>query len=93
MSPRSINLEVRQILSQVIGKPVDAIQLEHRVETICRDSIQLFEVVLAFEKAYHAEVGYEELMSIETVEHIVQLVQSRNLQLQEAETEHANHYI
>ena len=52
----------------------EKIDLESKIEDVCKDSIQIFSLVMAFEKKFNYKVKYEDLMRIETIRDIINLV-------------------
>lgn len=71
--------DVLQILSVVLQKQPQDIDIDAPIESLSQDSIQLFEVILAFERSYDTKVDYEDLMKIETVTDIIAYIQKRDL--------------
>lgn len=61
----------------MLGKPREVITLESKIEDLTNDSIQLFELILAFEREFKAEADYTDLMSIETVADVVAYLEKR----------------
>lgn len=70
---------VQEIVARTLALEVEKIKLEDRIEDLTEDSIQLFELILAFEKEFKAEADYTELMEIETVEDVVEYLKKRGL--------------
>ena len=66
--------KVFTVIAETLHIPHERIQLEKRIEDLADDSIQLFELILAFEQAFSTQVRYEDLISIETVEDIIHFV-------------------
>lgn len=56
--------------------PKENIKLEAKIEDLSNDSIQLFELIIAFEKVFTTQVPYEDLMSIETVGDIIAYIEN-----------------
>ena len=74
---QSIEAEVFSLISKTLGVPRDVITLTDPISGLTADSIQLFELLLAFEQWYKEEVDYEDLANIVTVEDIVRYVCQR----------------
>jgi acyl carrier protein len=62
---------VFDIIVDVLGIEQSRVTLDARIEDLAEDSIQLFSLILAFEKQYHTEVDYDDLIEIDTVGDIV----------------------
>lgn len=66
--------KVFRIIADTLGIKKERISLDSRIEELARDSIQLFELILAFEKEFRQKADYEDLINIETVGDIVKYV-------------------
>jgi len=67
--------KVFRIISENFGIDKNKIKLNSKVEDLSRDSIQLFELILAFEKELEHQVQYEDLMQIITVNDIIKYIE------------------
>lgn len=65
---------VKRVIAETIGVDESAIDMEKRIEDICEDSIQIFTLVMNFEKKFKYSVTYDELMRIETIRDVVNLL-------------------
>lgn len=75
ISPESeIRDTVSRIVAEVCMVPPETVYLEAKITDLSEDSIQLFELLLAFEKHYGLEADYEIVMQLETVSDIVTYV-------------------
>jgi acyl carrier protein len=74
-SENEIKVEVKNLIAEVIGIPSEEVSIEHKIEDLSDDSIQLFQLLVAFEKFYQTEASYEEVMKLETVGDIVSYVE------------------
>jgi acyl carrier protein len=68
---------VYDIIARTLGVAPQAIHADDEIEQLAHDSIQLFELILAFEQEFQQEVDYTDLMHIRTVEDIVRYVHQR----------------
>lgn len=66
-----------QIIADVVETPREKITLQSKIEDLTSDSIQLFELILAFEREFKAEADYTDLMAIETVADIITYLENR----------------
>lgn len=71
--------KVIQVIMASLKITPDAFTMETALEDLADDSIQLFELVLAFEKEFGMKAKYEELISIETVGDIVSYLEKQNV--------------
>lgn len=72
---KSLVTKVYRIIARSLEFNVKDIAPTDRLEDISDDSIQLFELVLAFEKEFNTQVKYEDLMQIETVGDILAYIE------------------
>lgn len=63
--------EVYGVISDNLHIPRSEITLDSKIEDLCKDSIQIFSLVMAFEKKFARRLQYDELIKIETVGDIV----------------------
>lgn len=66
--------EVITIIARVCAVPTAQIQETDQIDTLSADSIQLFELLLAFEKFYEIETAYDDVLALETVGDIIAYV-------------------
>lgn len=66
-----ILIEIKGIIATSLNIPIETITEDSRIEELSVDSIQLFELLLAFEKAYTIETTYEDVVQLHTVRDIV----------------------
>jgi acyl carrier protein len=70
--------EIEKIVFKIISKNLNIdekkISLNLRIEDLSQDSIQLFQLIIAFEKEFKKQVQYEDLMQIITVGDIIEYV-------------------
>jgi acyl carrier protein len=69
-----IEQEVLQVIAQALNTDVTSIALTDHINDLSNDSIQLFELLVAFEKHYALEAAYEDVLTLETVADIVAYV-------------------
>ncbi|QQR64559.1 acyl carrier protein [Candidatus Kaiserbacteria bacterium] len=75
MKPYSdIILEVKFLISETLECHVDTIDETHLIAELSEDSIQLFELLLAFERKYAVQTSYEDVLTLNTVGDIAQYV-------------------
>lgn len=70
-----IEEEVLGIIASVLNNLSSEIKKTDSINDLSHDSIQLFELLVAFEKFYAIEAAYEDVMKLETVGDIVSYVQ------------------
>lgn len=68
---------MQHVIADTLGTPREDITLQSKIEELTSDSIQLFELILAFEREFKAEADYTDLMAIETVADIVAYLEKR----------------
>ncbi len=66
--------EVIELMATSLGANASAITEESIIADLSRDSIQLFELLLAFEKAYEVETAYEDVVKMHTVRDVIEYV-------------------
>lgn len=69
--------KIRAIISENTGIEKEKITLDLKIEDLCKDSIQIFSLIMAFEKAFAQKVEYEDLIHIETVRDILEFLLKR----------------
>ena len=69
--------ETISILSKQLNIPVENITEVDLISDLADDSIQLFEILTAFENHYHTKVSYEDVVGLETVLDIANYVQQK----------------
>lgn len=68
MKPYSdIIAEVKLLIAETLGRDVTTIHESHAIAELSQDSIQLFELLLAFERQYAIETSYEDVLTLNTV--------------------------
>jgi acyl carrier protein len=67
-----ITIEVIGLIERELG--VSGIEESHNIGDLSKDSIQLFELLLALQAFYEVEVLYEDIVNLNTVEDIIQYV-------------------
>ncbi len=65
---------VRHVVAGTLHVDPDSVKMEQRIEDICEDSIQMFSLVMNFEKKFQYRVKYDDLMRIETIRDIAELI-------------------
>ncbi|MCB9815230.1 acyl carrier protein [Candidatus Nomurabacteria bacterium] len=65
-------IEIINFIAETLGKEAETITPETSINDISDDSIQLFELLLAFEKYYDVETAYDDVVNLNTVEDIIQ---------------------
>lgn len=61
---------IREVIHETLGIEKESIKPEDSIENLCRDSIQIFSLIMAFEKRFETKVDYANLVKIETVQDI-----------------------
>jgi len=67
-----ITIEVIGLIESELG--ISGIEESHNIGDLSKDSIQLFELLLALQAFYKVEVLYEDIVNLNTVEDIIQYV-------------------
>ena len=62
--------EVKEFIAAHLHLSTQKIEPQSEVVNLTNDSIQLFELLIAFEKHYELEVAYEDVMNLNTVKDI-----------------------
>jgi len=66
---------VYEVIIETLGIDRAAFDESSKIEDICKDSIQIFSLIMAFEKKFGQKVDYDDLVNIETVGDIMRLVE------------------
>lgn len=66
--------ELQEFVSKTLDLDVDQIKMESKLSELSTDSIQLFELLMAFEKTYGFEVAYEDVVKLRTVNDVVEFL-------------------
>ena len=82
MSKDMIEKQTKDLLMETLKVAPEYITPNTLLADLTADSIQLFEVVLAFEKSFNLRANYEDLIQIETVGDIIAYL-SKQLPLKE----------
>lgn len=80
-STEEITAEVVSIISKALNTNPESINSSDTIEGLSNDSIQLFELLLAFEKNYEVEVSYEEVAALNRVSDIVDYIKKVKYQM------------
>lgn len=67
--------EIQDILNKTLGIAKDKVVPQAKLIDLVEDSIQLFELLLAFEKAYALETVYDDVVRIQTVQDVVKYLE------------------
>lgn len=70
----TIEAAVIDLISETLQIPREQVTVESQLTDISADSIQLFGLLLAFEKKYALKVSYEDIVSLHTVGDVVAYV-------------------
>lgn len=71
-----IESEVRTLIASTLSLNDAEITVESIIADLSADSIQLFELLIAFEKFYGIETAYEDIVALRTVNDIIDYIQS-----------------
>ena len=75
-----IEQRVKKIVAEQLGVAEDEIKLESSfVDDLGADSLDLFELIMAFEEEYGIEIPTDELESIETVGDVMEFISSKGI--------------
>ncbi len=75
----NIEQKVISIISEVTHIPSEKITLENKLIDLVSDSIQLFELLITFEKELGEKVSYTDVAQIESVKDIVAYAYKKKL--------------
>ena len=73
--------EVHELISRVLKQNQEAITDESRITDLSEDSIQLFELLITFEKFYEMSASYDDVVRLNTVGDIVSYIASTKYSL------------
>lgn len=62
---------IYQTISETTHKPLEEIKTKDKLLDLAEDSIQLFELLINFEKKLKREINLEDIINVETVEDII----------------------
>ncbi len=71
-----ITERVYEVINKTLEGEKKVLTLEAKIEDICKDSIQIFGLIMAFEKEFQKKVTYEDLISIETVGDVIDYIRT-----------------
>jgi acyl carrier protein len=66
--------EIQEVIATSLKIPQQTIADDTKIADLTEDSIQLFELLLSFEKKYQMETTYEDVVKLNTVGDIVTYV-------------------
>ncbi len=70
--------KVKEIIAEQLSKDVDGIELKsHFVDDLGADSLDVVEMVMAFEEAFDLEIPDEDAEKIQTVQDVVNYIQAK----------------
>ena len=72
---QEIKEEVISLIASTLSISEGGVREEATLADLTEDSIQLFEVLLAFEKKYDIETAYDDVVQLHTVGDVVHYVQ------------------
>ena len=73
-SDEEIKQEVRDLIAQTLNLSLEAVTETSTLSDLAEDSIQLFELLIAFEKKYEMTATYEEVIDLNTVADVISYV-------------------
>ena len=73
-SDEEIKQEVRDLIAQTLNLSLEAVTETSTLSDLAADSIQLFELLIAFEKKYEMTATYEEVIDLNTVADVISYV-------------------
>jgi acyl carrier protein len=71
-------VEVIEIFSKQLNKPKEQINEQDTIADLADDSIQLFELLTAFENHYQLRASYADVINLETVLDVAKYVQEKS---------------
>ena len=63
--------EVVSVIATALNRPAEGMSEESKIAELSADSIQLFELLLAFEKHYEMETAYDDVVNLHTIGDII----------------------
>ena len=67
--------KVVDVIVKTLAIEKESVNSQSKVEELCKDSIQIFSLIMAFEKEYGRKIEYDDIVKIETVGDIVKYVE------------------
>lgn len=67
--------KVVDVIVKTLAIEKENVNFRSKVEDLCKDSIQIFSLIMAFEKEYGKKIEYDDIVKIETVGDIVEYVE------------------
>lgn len=64
--------EVKTLIAETFALDPETLAPENKIAELSKDSIQLFELLLAFEKHYEMETTYDDVVRLHTIDDIVE---------------------
>ena len=72
--------KVKETVAEALGADIDTITAETSFkEDLGADSLDLFELVMAFEEAYNVEIPSEDLEKLETVGDVMDYIRDKEI--------------
>ncbi len=68
---QDIKEEVIRLISDTLNIPSESVTETSAIADLSADSIQLFELLLAFERTYQVETSYDDIIGLRTVGDII----------------------
>jgi len=73
-----VTLQIRQIIADQLGRSIEEVKVESSfVEDLGADSLDLVELIMAFEEKFHLEISDEESEKLKTVADVINYVKSK----------------
>ena len=73
--------EVKKFIAEKLQFPSHDITTQSSISDLATDSIQLFELLLAFEQRYQFQTAYDDVVGLETVDDVTRYVAKHKYQL------------
>jgi acyl carrier protein len=80
-SHEEITQEVKQLVATRLHIPPEDLEGSNQISDLTTDSIQLFELLLAFEEYYQLQAAYEDVIDLHTIDDIIRYVSRVKYQL------------
>ena len=77
MPEDSLKDRTRTLIARTLELDKEALRGDAELSELSRDSIQLFELVLAFEREFNLQASYDDLIRIITVDDIINYLKTR----------------
>ena len=78
-SKKELQTRVFALIAKTLKFPIEEIKLDDEIIDLCTDSIQLFELLTAFEDDFKQSFEYEEVIELKTVRDILEYLERKDI--------------